>query len=59
MSRYLLLKEDGSMSVTDHITDELIAEYDAGILEVVDMQAKQYLKAIAVGGFQWEFIDKE
>lgn len=56
---YLLMRQDGSMSVAYDISESHVVAFDSGALEVIDMENHIYLKAITRGGYKWEFIDKE
>ena len=43
----------------DDIDPETVKEFDEGIIDIVDMVARQSLSAITRGGFRWEFIERK
>ena len=57
--RYLKITEDGKMMTFDDIDPETVKEFDEGIIDIVDMVARQSLSAITRGGFRWEFIERK
>lgn len=56
---YLKINEDGEIAVFDELTDSIRESFEAGIIEIIDFESRQYVTEITRGGYRWEFIPRD